>query len=73
MTDNLKVEIIYFYALENAKQHHTDKYEVVHDEENVTPVLRRGHKFNIAIRFIGRQYSSGTDNVSVIFNYGKYL
>ncbi|GJQ79412.1 hypothetical protein Trydic_g16271 [Trypoxylus dichotomus] len=67
---NLQVEIIYFYPLENAEKHHTENYELIHDEVAVTPVLRRGQKFNIAIRFTGRQYSSGIDSVSVIFNFG---
>lgn len=73
MTDNLEVEALYFYPVENAKRHHTENYEVVYNQEFITPVLRRGQKFNIAIRFSGRQYSNGIDKVSVIFNFGEYV
>lgn len=72
MAENLQVEMVYFYVTQNSKAHHTENYEVVNDPENPIPVLRRGQKFTIGLRFVGRQYSSGTDNISVVFNFGMY-
>lgn len=71
--ENLKVELAYLYAKENAKVHKTDKYEMVHDEEFPVPILRRGIKFTMSIRFIDRAYDSNLDDVKIIFNYGKQI
>lgn len=67
MSDN--VELVYFYPRENAKQHKTDKFEIVYDEDPI-PVLRRGQKFTVAIRF-KNPYDSDRDQVRLFFNFGK--
>lgn len=66
----LKVELVHLYPLENAKQHHTDKFEVVHNKP-ATPVVRRGQAFFAALRFKERVYNDFTDVVSLVFNYSK--
>lgn len=71
--ENLKVELAYLYPKENAKVHKTDKYEMVHDEEFPVPVLRRGNKFTMSIRFIDRKYESNLDVVKIVFKFGKKI
>ncbi|XP_018323650.1 hemocyte protein-glutamine gamma-glutamyltransferase-like [Agrilus planipennis] len=67
---SLTVEQIYLYPLENARNHHTDTYELVHDEENPIPVLRRGQKFTLALRFSDRAYDKTKDIIRLIFSFG---
>lgn len=71
MGENLRVQLIYLYPLENAGAHKTDKFELVH-EENATPVLRRGQKFSMALRFEGRSFEKERDAVRLIFNFGNF-
>lgn len=66
----LEVESLYFYPLENAAKHHTDRFEIIHSEPRV-PVIRRGQSFIVAIRFQKRSYIPKTDNIRFIFNCGK--
>lgn len=68
--ENLKVEIAYLYPKENAKIHKTIKYEMVHDEDLPVPVLRRGLKFTMSIRFVGRNFEGDKDDLKIIFNFG---
>ncbi|XP_022920675.2 hemocyte protein-glutamine gamma-glutamyltransferase-like [Onthophagus taurus] len=68
MTDNLEVELVYLYPLENARRHKTDKYEVV-NEQDPTPVFRRGYTFIMIIRFSNREYDESSDVVKLHFNY----
>ena len=56
------------YEKENAKNHHTEKFEIVHLDPS-TPVLRRGQTFNIALRF-NREYIDDTDIVRLLFSFG---
>lgn len=71
MGENLEVDLVYLYPMDNAKQHHTDKFEIVHDEVPI-PVLRRGQKFTMAVRFLDdKNFQEGRDLVRVIFSYGK--
>lgn len=70
MGENLEVESVYLYPLENSKRHKTEKYEVIHDE-NPIPILRRGERFTLAIRFMNRPFRKDLDLVKLIFNYGK--
>lgn len=72
MPENLKVEMAYLYAEQNSENHKTDKFEMVHDEENPIPVLRRGMKFTMALAFDGGAYDKDTDFVRLLFNFGRY-
>lgn len=56
------------YEKENAELHHTDRFELVH-EETPTPVLRRGQEFSLAVRF-NREYIEETDIVRLLFSFG---
>lgn len=66
----LEVDNVHMYPMENAVQHHTDFYEIVH-RDPATPVLRRGQSFYIAIRFKNRSFHENSDVLRLIFNYGK--
>ncbi|XP_011313528.1 hemocyte protein-glutamine gamma-glutamyltransferase-like [Fopius arisanus] len=68
LSEPLIVEAIYMYERENAELHHTDRFELVHEEEP-TPVLRRGQEFSLAIRF-NREYVEETDIVRLLFSFG---
>lgn len=66
----LEIESLYLYPVENAKKHKTDKFELIHDEENPIPILRRGIKFTAAIRFKNRGYNVKEDQIRLVFEYG---
>lgn len=72
MSEILQVELVHLYPLENAQLHHTEKFELVHEEEPV-PILRRGQKFTVALRFANRGFDVKKDLVRLIFSYGKIL
>ncbi|KAL1500916.1 hypothetical protein ABEB36_006335 [Hypothenemus hampei] len=57
-----------FYCLDNAKEHHTDMYDLL-ESEAACPVLRRGFDFYFAIRF-NREYVPNQDVVRVRFTIG---
>ena len=69
------VEQVFLDAKENAKKHHTEKYELV-SEQNVA-VLRRSTKFKLAIKTKSKSYLSGRpsrsyrDDIYLIFEFGK--
>ena len=66
------VERIFLYPKENAKNHHTEKYELVTDQD--TAVVRRAAKFNLAIKTGYRAIDlDEQDNVNLIFDFGKFL
>lgn len=66
----LTVELTEFYPRDNAKEHHTDMYELVSDAHTPTPVLRRGQNFFFAIRF-DRSFEQQRDLVRVNFAFGE--
>lgn len=61
--------MVEFYPRENAKEHHTDMFELVSDSPGSTPVLRRGQNFFFAIRF-DRAFEQARDFVRVNFVFG---
>lgn len=65
----LEVETVHMYPLENAKEHHTDRFEVVHKKDPI-PILRRGQTFFVAVRFKDRGYRDDYDNVRLVFSFG---
>lgn len=67
----LETEMIYLYPEENSEPHYTKNYELVHDEQQPIAVLRRGKRFTMAVRFIGRDFDEERDDVQINFNYGK--
>jgi len=67
--EQLAVTSVHLYPLENAKLHHTDKFEVLH-RDNPTVILRRGQSFHLIIGFSGRTYDSNKDVVQLVFTYG---
>lgn len=66
----LVVESINLFPLENAKAHHTDRFEIVRTEPEV-PVVRRGQEFKVAIKFSNRDYVKSKDMIRVLFNAGE--
>lgn len=68
--ENLQVEVAHLYPKENSKTHKTDKYEMVHEEDLPIPILRRGLKFTMSVRFIGRGFQNNKDVLKLIFNFG---
>lgn len=68
--ENLIVDLIYLYPKENAEIHKTINYEIVHNEDQPVPVLRRGQKFTMALNFSGRDYDDTKDIIRIIFGFG---
>ena len=64
------VERVEFYGPQNAREHHTLKYELVRDRYRCDPVLRRGQPFYLAVR-LNRQIDPAREKMYVIFKYGK--
>lgn len=71
MTQNLQVEHVDLHLLKNATSHRTNKYDLIRGNSAI-PVLRRGQTFTISIKFKQRAYEKNTDNVRLIFNFGKF-
>ncbi|KAI5640156.1 transglutaminase family domain-containing protein [Phthorimaea operculella] len=65
----LHVDVVHFYPKENAKEHHTVKYEVVNEETPTVTVLRRGQPFNGVVRF-DRPFNEEEDVVQLVFSLG---
>lgn len=72
----LKIKGVDFKVKANAEKHHTDEYDIVEgsiavDGENKPPqlVVRRGHSFEIALKF-DRDYNKRYDVVSVVLEIG---
>ena len=66
----LSVDGLEMYAVENATNHRTDKYELVSEQR--TPVLRRAETFYMAVKFKGeRGMETHKDRVRVVFEMGE--
>lgn len=64
-----KVDRVHWYIKQNAKNHKTAKYDLVHDTENPKPVLRRGQPFYLAVRF-QENFDVAKDRVVLNFKFG---
>ena len=68
----LKVDTVEMYARDNAREHRTDRYELV--RENMSScVLRRGQPFFMALRMKERNYDARRDVLRVSFNFGTFI
>lgn len=67
----LSVSTIYLYPEQNAQRHHTDNFELVQLEKHPIPVIRRGQSFNVAVRFIERDFVLGKDTLKVMLSLGN--
>ncbi|XP_063366650.1 hemocyte protein-glutamine gamma-glutamyltransferase-like [Cydia amplana] len=65
----LVVNEVNFYPRENAKLHHTDKYELVNAEDSKAAILRRGQLFKGEVQFT-RPYDEESDLVQLVFTFG---
>ncbi|KAF0308137.1 Hemocyte protein-glutamine gamma-glutamyltransferase [Amphibalanus amphitrite] len=63
------VKRVEFYAPQNARVHHTLKYELVGDRYRADPVLRRGQPFYLAVQ-LDRQINPASEKLYVVFTYG---
>ncbi|RXG56593.1 Hemocyte protein-glutamine gamma-glutamyltransferase, partial [Armadillidium vulgare] len=66
-----KVEKIHWYIKDNAKLHHTAKFDQIHDPTNPQPVLRRGQTFYMAIRLKDRDFDLEVDRLVLNFKFGS--
>ena len=64
------VKRVEFYAPQNAREHHTLKYELVRDRYRADPVLRRGQPFYLAVQ-MDRQIDPAREKLYVVFTYGQ--
>ncbi|CAL4062405.1 unnamed protein product [Meganyctiphanes norvegica] len=56
---------------DNARKHRTIKYDLVHDKQSPTPVLRRGQSFKIIVNYTDRDFSREWDRVSLSLKFGN--
>lgn len=68
-TPPLSVELTELYARDNAKEHHTERFELVLDNPP-TAIFRRGCPFYFAIRF-DRPFENNKDLLRLVFDFGK--
>jgi hypothetical protein len=69
----LAVDKVYFYAKNNATEHRTIRYELVHRQPE-TAILRRGQPFTFIIRFAdGKSFNPGKDILRLNFDLGESL
>lgn len=71
-SDVLKVDTVEMYSRDNAREHRTDRYELVR-ENAPSCVLRRGQPFFMALRMRERNFDSRRDNLRVSFNFGTQI
>lgn len=65
----LQVVSTHLYPLENAIEHHTDRFELLQDGS--TAIFRRGQSFYFGMRF-NRPFDKVKDVVRTVFVTGKY-
>nr|CAD7411874.1 unnamed protein product [Timema poppensis] len=70
MATVLEVDGVRMYPLENAKRHHTDRYELIHEAQNPSVILRRGQEFELLVKFRERGFDPSKDIVRLIFTFG---
>ncbi|XP_071527713.1 hemocyte protein-glutamine gamma-glutamyltransferase-like [Panulirus ornatus] len=68
--DILRIQDVDFRPAENARDHKTTKYDLVHDTERPTPVFRRGHSFHLSLVTKDRQYDGTRDHLYLNFYFG---
>ncbi|XP_046401353.1 hemocyte protein-glutamine gamma-glutamyltransferase-like [Ischnura elegans] len=66
----LKVSSVDFRIVQNAAEHVTSRYELVH-QSNPSPVLRRGRSFTLQINFQDGIYDPTTHGLSIVFDHYK--
>jgi len=71
-SDILKVDTVEMYSRDNAREHRTDRYELVKDN-TLSCILRRGQPFFMALRMKERGFDTRRDNLRVSFNFGKEI
>nr|CAD7425375.1 unnamed protein product [Timema monikensis] len=71
MATVLEVDGVRMYPLENAKRHHTERYELIHEAENPSVILRRGQEFELLVKFRERGFDPSKDIVRLVFTFGK--
>lgn len=72
MSDMLKIDTVEMYPRDNAREHRTERYELVRDNNSST-VLRRGQPFFMALRMKDRTFDPRRDVLRVSFHFGKFL
>nr|CAD7265055.1 unnamed protein product [Timema shepardi] len=70
MATVLEVDGVRIYPLENAKRHHTERYELIHEAQNPSVILRRGQEFELLVKFRERGFDPSKDIVRLIFTFG---
>jgi len=65
-----KAERVNWYIKENGRSHKTIKYDLVHDQKESKPVLRRGQVFRMSISFRDRDFNVERDRCALIFKFG---
>ncbi|CAL4096191.1 unnamed protein product [Meganyctiphanes norvegica] len=65
-----RVDRVHWYCKQNARNHQTLPYDLIHDKRGPQAVLRRGQPFYLAIRFKDRDFDLKKDRVVLNFEFG---
>lgn len=68
--DVLKIDTVEMYPRDNAKEHRTERYELLRDS-NPSTVLRRGQAFFMALRLKDRALDPRRDILRISFIFGR--
>ncbi|CAL4121087.1 unnamed protein product, partial [Meganyctiphanes norvegica] len=65
-----KVDRVHWYFKGNARTHNTIRYDLIHDQKEAKPILRRGQEFYVALRFRDRDFDVKRDRICLHFRFG---
>lgn len=70
----LQVQLVKFYIKDNARESHTEEFDLVNkpESEGGTSILRRGANFQFFVRF-NREFDENSDDLSVVFRFGEQV
>ena len=70
----LQVDRVHFYPKNNATEHKTIRYDLIHRQQPETAILRRGQTFTFIVRFTdNKSFVAEKDFLRLSFNYGRQL
>jgi hypothetical protein len=65
------VEQVEWFSRENAREHRTDRYEVVSNPKKLYPVYRRGQGFFMAVKMVTKSLDLSRQPLLVYFTFGE--
>ena len=67
------IEVVEWFSRDNAREHRTDRYEIVSNPRKFSPVYRRGQSFFMAVKVQSRTFDLNRLPLLIYFNFGKVI